>query len=1579
MAIETKREKNERKNKSKFIGREKLFEDLDIKLKNIRNEEYSVVNYYGLGGIGKSTLIKEIKIRYKNDENLIFSYNFDSKDSDKPSELYQDLLEFFHNNKIDKDYLSIAFMIYFKKKNPNVEILEKFPFFDEYRDILSEYSEFLEIEGSKLLNSAIKSVIKIGQAVHRKFVLDKEVMNELKELKDLEPKDIEEQFPYFLSKDIERYFKENQNKKIIFLLDTYEKLWKDYRNDDFKNEVDDWISEIVLELRNTNTIFVIAGREELKWQNKDEAWNEYIEKRPLDVFTEEESIKFLNNSGVEDKIAKNIAKISGGYPFYLELFLDVYKQDTNKDSFDDLVNKEKILGRFKEHLGNNQVRILEKLSMLRLFDKKLYEYITKEQQSESFFNELILYSFVEKMGNNYKIHNILSDSFKNSLSQDEKDNINLEFFNYYNIQIEREGKNFSYYEDALFHLLDLPYDKKSILAWFENVKASFIKDGEYENLMQLYETAIRKIDKTKELYFEFQIELLELYSNLRKYKEAYEIIEFLEDSNIPDNLLDNVNYYENYIKFKKNQGNITKSENKRLRTLLFNSFSKISDKTLSEKIKIEAIIQSAKIKRYLSSYEDSKILLNKALEICKDKDLEANIYEDLSTLYIDVKEYNNALKYIEMALKLKNKIYNEEHLEIGKSYRELSKILISKNSFEGASEIVLKTIKIFSKYYSIYSSDMSAEYNKLYGILGKEAFLACDEIDTNMKYLTLIKEDLDNGQQYIDILLKRCKDSDEYVETLIRISKCLDNKERVEILESIEYDKLDYSNKHKILQQKYYFIKDDKKDTQVQLKYLNDLVEISKEVSFDKYIYELHRLSYFHYKQENYDAVEKCYSKILVKLDNKYKNRYKIMDIYEKYRFLYIKLDNKEKFRNILQEEIGILEKYEEWHKLAQAIRSKNVFNKREKQFDEIEKTLLEIKELYKNKKDLNRVDSTCGKLIEFYEKLNKLDKALELYKEQIKIRTEQNQFEKLSRAYKYIADFYLFKLHNPTDGMKELEKGFNIFINDKNKLSPETMNLYLINMQNYCKYIDKDEIEILDLRLGLVKGKNGLIELKVYEDFIKYYEKNNNLEKIFEYIKYALNISKSLKDSKKMLEILEKKSEILLKENRKDEYLKSLFEIYNLKILVKDKKTIECLQEIKDFNFKNNILPMKKFIDIVNKELFTLIKLNSLSEYVNSMIILKDIQDINLFGLYIYHVKSIKQRVKEISILEKISDSFFKKDEKMAASFFYYEFIELKLGQIKAQFDKQKVFYEESLLKMNSFGNKKLYKEHKLRYDRFKERMSRTNIVNGRAIDSILLNSINKISPITMKENRDIIIGKLEEYTKLFLEDELILEKIINKKLAQSVFTQGFYCVVKNFDLYKLGITNTEPLIAYLLTNTKYCNVFINNAPNIIRREDFVDAYTKTEDITNFEDYINKPERYKELLNNIFFNTEEEEGIYFPLDEVIMKKILKYLGDNNHLFIDIKFQDIVDKVVEEFNLSDTNDILRTENIIKNLCYLDIFEEDLIYKDFEEKLFTLDSNYNDIVRQIKEKSRQILENKLTNIDNINFAQVFLFL
>ena len=54
MAIESRYKKSIKNN---FIGRDNLFEELDFKLKNIENEEYSILNYFGLGGIGLSAVM----------------------------------------------------------------------------------------------------------------------------------------------------------------------------------------------------------------------------------------------------------------------------------------------------------------------------------------------------------------------------------------------------------------------------------------------------------------------------------------------------------------------------------------------------------------------------------------------------------------------------------------------------------------------------------------------------------------------------------------------------------------------------------------------------------------------------------------------------------------------------------------------------------------------------------------------------------------------------------------------------------------------------------------------------------------------------------------------------------------------------------------------------------------------------------------------------------------------------------------------------------------------------------------------------------------------------------------------------------------------------------------------------------------------------------------------------------------------------------------------------------------------------------------------------------------------------------
>lgn len=1584
MAIESRYKKSIKNN---FIGRDNLFEELDFKLKNIENEEYSILNYFGLGGIGKSTLIKEIEKRYKNDNNLIFSYNFDS--SDKILDFYQDLLKFFDDNKIKTDYFSIAFFVYFARQQPFVTIKERLPFLLENEYIQEFFGENINKGVNEFIEETIdfvpfpkvfKSLSKLLFEKSKKINMDKGILQELEELKDLDIKEIERRLPYFLALDIKKYFEKNNNKKIIFLLDTYEKLWDSYRNDNFRFDVDDWITDIVSELDCTNALFIISGREDIKWEIKNIEWNQYISKRQLDIFTHEESVKLLSSAGVEERLLKKIADISGGYPFYLELFIEVYKKDKDKDNFDSLINKDKILERFKQNLSSNQVIILEKLSICRLFDKNLYEHLIKELglHSEIFFKELTSYSFIEEIDDSYKIHNIVSESFKINLSQERQDKINIEIFDYYNKLIEDGKKEVVYYEKALFYLLNISYDRNKILEWFKNTKFHLIKNSEYENLILLYEKAIDLINETKDLYFEFQIELLELYTALKRYSEAKEIIEFLTDSNISDNLLESKNYYATYLGFKENQLNINKRKlsgnyqgkaNK-----LLADFEDISKKSSSEDIKVRAIIQIAKIKGYLNQSLEAKTLLNESLIFCKNKALIANIYEDLASLC--KQDYKSAKDYIEKALKIKKSLYNEMHLEMGKSYRELSKIIIENKDFKHVSEIVLKTIKIFSKYYKPDSSDILHEYSRLHKCLGEEYFLSCTELDYEAKYLTLIKfskGDKRKIKQYISELLSiSIETKKDEIETKIKISKSLPNKEEgLLYLEEISYGNIDNFDKYKIFSQIYYlkyYSKKEKEFNKDEEVFLEKLLKISKEVSAYKYIYELNRIAKFYKNQKLYDRVEKYYIEILkiLKIDE-YKNRYKIMNIYEDYRIFTVKIKDEKKFEDILEDETKFLEKYEQFHKLAKAIEMKNNFTKREENY-------FEVIAIYKKIEDYNRVDATYGKLIEYYEKNNELNKALEYYEKQIEIRIEQNQLEKLSRGYKYLAEFYLYKMNNPLKGKEILEKGFVKLIDAREHLSLDMMNIYLINMQNYYrKYLNEDEIKILELREKYFEDTNSNIKLNIYEDFVEYYEEKDDLENMFNYLKKAFNTSKSLKNSIKQIDILGKMSNILLNQNKYEQYLNILFEIYNLKILLKDNKSIELLEKIKDFNFKNNILTIENFIELINNILAKLLKSYNIQTYVDSIIILKDVKNINLFKFYIYNAKkSIK--IVELIMFERIINLFIQKEEKILASFYYYEYIDRKLEKLKAQFDKQEEFYEESLSKMKDFGNMKLYKEHKLRYDKFKERMKRMNIINGRAVDGIILNTISKINPITIEEELDTLLSKLKEYTELFFKDEFILEKIKNKKLAQSVFVQGFYCLIKDFNFYSFGIINADPLIAYLLSDTEYCNVYINNAQQIIRRDDFEDSFVKTEDIKNFKLYIHDVVSYKILLNNMFFN--KLNGIYFPQDEIIMKKVLFYLGSNNDLFINMRFQNIVESVIEKFDFKD-NDIFRAKHIIKNLCELEILKEDFSYKNFEDKLFTLESDYNDIIIQLKERAKEILEKTLGNIDILNFEQIFL--
>lgn len=1569
--------------KDYFIGRESLFSKLELKLNNLKNEEYSIVNYFGLGGIGKSTLTKEIKKRYENENILVFLYDFENSIS--ILNFYENLNEFLYKNRVSCVYFFMAFLVYYKRKHPNSNLKEKLPFIiqnsDAYTEILELFTEDGIVPG---VNIASKYIYKFYKKAKEKYFLDQNILEELKELEKLELNEIEEQIPYFLSIDIKNFCEKNSDRKILFVLDTYEKLWNIYKNDNFKLDIDEWITDIVSELVNTNTLFIISGREELKWTLKNPEWEKFIDKKQLDVFTYEESLNLISKLGIEnERIAHNIAAFSKGYPFYIELSLDIYERNKETSIFDDLTNHEKILNRFKDNLGAKQTTILEYLSVPRRFDNELYSYISKEfnfDSSESFFKELISFSFFEIDENVYKIHNLITKSFNNSLSDIKKDKINAALFSYYDRLINQRPNETLYYDEAIYHLLNITYNEKEILKWFQRIKNSLIRLGEYELLSILYVKAIESIDKSNNLYFEFSVELLELYVILKKMKKVKKIIDILSVSNAPLSLIDNIDYYKIYFEAKDKRKEI--KQNSSTAIDLIDKFSKVINKTDEKNIKAKALIQSSKIRRYTSSYESSKTMLISALKICDDESVRAGIYEELGFLCRDIKDFERAIKYFTKALDIMLEIYDKNHIEIAKCYRGLSEIFILKRDFSNASEIIPKTIDIFSKFYDLDSSAVLSEYRKLYKVMKKDKYLEYQSLDYETKYLILIEKDFENKDKYINRLLLNTKDK---IETIIRISKILsiaNNDEAIKIIEDINYQDLSSFDKHKLILQRYFLSRNYRESISSQTYYLNSLVEVAKNINRDKYIGELKRSASFFVEKKMYNKVEECYLVILENLNNiNYKNE--LINTYDMYLRLAYTVNDKEKFEDILEKFIDILEKYEQWHKIAILLEQKIFFYKKNGEYDDVEIILLKIKDIYKNINDLNRVDSTNGKLIEYYEKQNNFDNALILYEEQIDIRKKQNELSRLSKAYKFLSDFYATKLKNPIEGEKILNEGLHYLLNSNGKISIESIDLFFVSMQNYYEEYNKEKlIDILNFRLDYFEKNNEANEymkMRIYNNLESYYLSINDLFSALKQLKKQLEIEENFKNHNAKIQILLKIRDVYFRMKDFIKYLECMFDIYSTYILVRKYDVAKnYLGKLIAYNYKYKVLEPFELQKKLNTILFNLLKLNRLNEYVDSLIILKDSENINIFRFYSFNLKIATKIVSEIKILEKLSNIFYAKKEKIAATIFYEKYIDLKLASIRAKYDKQDEFYIESLEKISLYNYYKLEKEHKLRYEKFKQRIENSTIINGRVIDKIILNCISKITSISIDNDKDVVLLKLKEYTKLFFEDNMIIEKIKNRKMAQSVFLQGFYCVVENFDFHYLGLTKSEFLVRYLLANTSYCDVKVGGTnPLILNRNDLDDSCIVSADITDYDSFVNDTENYKILLKKAFF--DKDIGVYIPSKEEIMKNVLFYIGNNSIVFSNMKFQDIVDEVLEKFEYEDKDDILRVINVLKNLYTSDIFEEDFSYKNFDEKLFTINLNYDEIVKKIKDNAFKTLSDMLKELDIINFEKIFLFL
>ena len=333
-----------------------------------------VLTYYGVGGIGKSSLLKQLILEMNQEiqkpRYAYFDLNLHQDSRGVLTALKDSLIK---NCKFSFPLFELGSYIYAKKigekaDSPQIrQLTEKSP----------TLSLILEIMGSiPVVDFAAKifAVADKSQAMLRTYL--KNHPHELNRIEVLDQDELIEYLPELFAQDLAHNV-ENGEEPLVILLDTYERLVNELSPVGESLLFDRWLwGENGIMLQVPNTLWVIAGREKLKWERFDPDWAQALEQHLLGDLSQQDSDLFLCTAGILDpQLRQQMYELTHGTPVYLNLCLDQYMRYRQKDIQPDISmfgsNTYELVQRFVRDMDGGEKDMVYMLSCLQKWDDDL--------------------------------------------------------------------------------------------------------------------------------------------------------------------------------------------------------------------------------------------------------------------------------------------------------------------------------------------------------------------------------------------------------------------------------------------------------------------------------------------------------------------------------------------------------------------------------------------------------------------------------------------------------------------------------------------------------------------------------------------------------------------------------------------------------------------------------------------------------------------------------------------------------------------------------------------------------------------------------------------------------------------------------------------------------------------------------------------------------------------------------------------------------------------------------------------------------------------------------------------------------
>lgn len=676
-----------------FVDRKEFIEAFENALRNIDLKDYSILVYYGVAGIGKTSLRKELSTLLEKHNESAFHMKIIWTSIDFATEQYRQPYKFLEvlSSQLRQKYgikfnsFDIALATYWKKINPHVPLIKENYFEDSIvRDVLDICNEFVPI-------NLIPNVLNLAKSLperYQKWALKRK--EDISRLSNLEPSEIDELLPVYWAYDLADHLQNTSESAVIFI-DTYEALWEKERDKGSFNDRDKWLRKLIENIQKS-CLWVVCGREALRWEEVDEDWKNYLDQHILGKLPEEDAINLLEQCEVPEKdIQKVLIESSEGVPYYLELSIDTYRKIKKRkqpapEDFSKIPDG--IFCRFVRYLDREEKETLKVLSIPRYWNRKLFEILIERFNTgypATSFSELHSFSFME-IDNKGKcsMHQLMRKSLQDYQDQDLKKEVHNFMLDFYNNQLKDLDIKAITHEhetaltEAFYHAKEV-LELEELFKWFISASDPFDKAAFWQLLTPIYEEMLQIIEAKLEpeniAVAAILNDLGELYRHMGNYEKALQ---------------------------------------------LYQRALEINEKVLGPQHPGIAITLNnlALIYRYIENYEKALEFNQRALEIREQAlgpqhQVVSQTLNNLASVYFDIGDYKKALLHYQRALEIVEKLPEPQYLSVVAKLNNLARVYSKMRNYEKAMLLYQRALKICEKMLGSQHPDVAITLNNI--------------------------------------------------------------------------------------------------------------------------------------------------------------------------------------------------------------------------------------------------------------------------------------------------------------------------------------------------------------------------------------------------------------------------------------------------------------------------------------------------------------------------------------------------------------------------------------------------------------------------------------------------------------------------------------------------------------------------------------------------------------------------------------------------------------------------------------------------------------------------------------------------